>query len=80
MILMGQVVTSSMIKYAMLKPEFLKSYGDTVRIEYEPTKMMSADNMASEYCITYRNKVSTKNEVSCDGCCRATFICKTLTN
>ena len=28
--------------------------------EYEPTKMMSADNMASEYCITYRNKVSTK--------------------
>ena len=39
--------------------------------------MMSADNMASEYCITYRNKVSTKNEVSCDGCCRATFLCKT---
>ena len=33
--------------------------------------MNEADNMASEYCVTNRNKVSTKNEVSCDGCCRA---------
>ena len=75
--------TGSNLKYDKVcdvETRILKSYGDTVRIEYEPTKMMSADNMASEYCITYRNKVSTKNEVSCDGCCRATFICKTLTN
>ena len=54
-----------------------KSYGDTVRIEYEPTMMVSADNMASEYCLSTRNKISTKNEVSCDGCCRATYLCKT---
>ena len=38
--------------------------------------MNAADNMASEYCVTNRNKVSTKNEVSCDGCCRATFYVK----
>ena len=67
-------------KVCDVETRILKSYGDTVRIEYEPTKMMSADNMASEYCITYRNKTSTKNEVSCDGCCRATFICKTISN
>ena len=67
-------------KVCDVETRILKSYGDTVRIEYEPTKINAANDMASEYCITYRNKVSTKNEVSCDGCCRATFICKTSPN
>ena len=67
-------------KVCDVETRILKSYGDTVRIEYEPTKINEADNMASEYCVTNRNKVSTKNEVSCDGCCRATFICKTIRN
>lgn len=64
-------------KVCDVETRILKSYGDTVRIEYEPTRMVSADNMASEYCLSTRNKVSTKNEVSCDGCCRATYLCKT---
>ncbi|MBD23061.1 MAG: hypothetical protein CL572_05310 [Alphaproteobacteria bacterium] len=59
-----------------VETRILKSYGDTVRIEYEPTKSNSADNMASEYCLINRNKISTKNQVSCDGCCRATYLCK----
>ena len=64
--------SSNYDKVCDVETRILKSYGDTVRIEYEPTKMNEADNMASEYCVTNRNKVSTKNEVSCDGCCRAT--------
>jgi len=64
-------------KVCDVETRILKSYGDTVRIEYEPTRMKSADNMASEYCLSNRNKISTKNEVSCDGCCRATYLCKT---
>ena len=60
--------------------KILKTYGDTLRIEYEPQNINAAENMASEYCLSTRSKVSTKNEVSCDGCCRATFICKTIPN
>ena len=67
-------------KVCDVETRILKSYGDTARIEYKPTNMKEADNMALEYCITYRNKVSTKNEVSCDGCCRATYICKSNNN
>ena len=59
-----------------VETRILKSYGDTVRIEYEPQNMSAANSMASEYCLSSRSKVSTKNEVSCDGCCRATYICK----
>ena len=38
-------------KVCDVETRILKSYGDTVRIEYEPTRMVSADNMASEYCL-----------------------------
>ena len=64
-------------KVCDVETRILKSYGDTVRVEYEPQKMIAADNMASEYCLSSRNKVSTKNQVSCDGYCRATYLCKT---
>tara|TARA_Y100000766_G_scaffold176924_1_gene151921 strand:+ start:59 stop:376 length:318 start_codon:yes stop_codon:yes gene_type:complete len=63
-----------------VETRILKSYGDTVRIEYEAQNMSAADSMASEYCLSSRSKVSTKNEVSCDGCCRATYICKNSEN
>ena len=64
-------------KVCEVETRILKSYGDTVRIEYRPTNINDADNMASEYCVSSRKKISTKNEVSCDGCCRATYLCKT---
>ena len=67
-------------KVCDVETRILKSYGDTVRVEYEPQKMIAADNMASEYCLSTRSKVSTKNEVSCDGCSRATYICKNPEN
>ena len=56
--------------------EILRSYGDTIRIEYEPSKMQKADKFAKDYCLIERQKVSVKNQVSCDGCCKATYICK----
>lgn len=67
-------------KVCDVETRILKSYGDTLRIEYEPQNINAAENMASEYCLSTRSKVSTKNEVSCDGCCRATFVCKTIPN
>ncbi len=58
------------------KVEILRSYGDTIRIEYEPSKMQKADKNAEDYCLIERQKVAIKNQVSCDGCCKATYICK----
>tara|TARA_B100000989_G_scaffold265288_1_gene218102 strand:- start:634 stop:927 length:294 start_codon:yes stop_codon:yes gene_type:complete len=56
--------------------EILRSYGDTIRIEYEPSRMLKADKYAEDYCLFERKKNSIKNQVSCDGCCKATYICK----
>lgn len=56
--------------------EILRSYGDTIRIEYEPSKMQKADRFAEDYCLIERQKLSIKNQVSCDGCCKATYMCK----
>lgn len=59
-----------------IKVEILKSYGDTIRIEYEPSEMRKADKFANDYCLIERQKSSVKNQVSCDGCCKATYLCK----
>ena len=56
--------------------EIIQSYGDTLRIEYKPSKNIVANEFASSYCLNERQKTSTKNQVQCDGCCRATYICK----
>lgn len=56
--------------------QILKSFGDTIRIEYNPSNMAKADKFASDYCLIERKKNSSKNQVNCDGCCTATYICK----
>tara|TARA_Y100000813_G_C23927114_1_gene241679 strand:- start:260 stop:520 length:261 start_codon:yes stop_codon:yes gene_type:complete len=56
--------------------EIIQSYGDTLRIEYHPKNKIQADQLGSNYCLNERKKISSKNQVNCDGCCRATYICK----
>ncbi|MBS91794.1 MAG: hypothetical protein CMM95_01895 [Rickettsiales bacterium] len=68
--------TLNYVKDCDIETRILKSYGDTIRIEYKPSGMDAADNMALDYCLENRGKISTKNEVSCEGCCKATYICK----
>ena len=53
----------------------LKTYGDTIRIEYNLKNKEEVDQIANEYC-KKRSKVAKENQVACDGCCRVTFICK----
>tara|TARA_B100000575_G_C22928405_1_gene538147 strand:+ start:213 stop:530 length:318 start_codon:yes stop_codon:yes gene_type:complete len=55
--------------------KILKSYGDTLRIEHSPADYEEAMNISKGYCAE-RKKLSTKNQSSCDGCCRTTYICK----
>ena len=55
--------------------KILKSYGDTVRIEHSPADYDEALVLARSYCAV-REKLTTKNQSNCDGCCRTTYICK----
>lgn len=57
------------------KTGILKTYGDTIRIEYNLKNKEEVDQIANEYC-KKRSKVAKENQVACDGCCRVTFICK----
>ena len=41
-----------------IETRILRSYGDTIRIEYQPSGMDLADNMALDYCLENRNKIS----------------------
>ena len=36
--------------------QILKSFGDTIRIEYNPSNMATADKFASDYCLIERKK------------------------
>ena len=55
--------------------KILKSFGDTIRIEHSPADYDQALSLSKDYCAE-REKLSTKNQSNCDGCCRTTYICK----
>lgn len=56
--------------------QIIQSYGDTIRIEYDPENKQTAEKFAINYCLNERQKSAKKNQVNCEGCCRATYICK----
>jgi hypothetical protein len=57
------------------KVEVLSSYGDTIRLKFNVSEALSADDIAAQWC-KEQNKLYSKNTMNCNGCCTSTYLCK----
>ena len=57
------------------KVEVVNSYGDTIRLKYNVSETILADQVASDWC-KEKGKLYSKNTMNCSGCCTSTYLCQ----